>query len=89
MVGPDRAERERDHVHTIELWFSQKRKVWIVERLNDEGHHIGATYQTTDVHAAQACLEEWLRMHGETHLVEREAKPKRRRAVAAPKRRAA
>ena len=88
IVGHEISDREPDHVHTIDLWFSERRKVWIVERLNEDGHHVGATYQTADMRDAQACLEEWLRIHAETHLVERGAK-KARRSIAAQRRRVA
>ncbi len=89
IVGHETDNPEPDHVHTIDLWFSEKRKVWIVERLNADGHHVGATYQTKDVHDARACLEEWLRIHAETHLVGRDVPLKRRRAAVVPKNRAA
>ena len=89
IVGHETANPEVDHVHTIDLWFSEKRNAWVVERLNVEGHHVGSTYQTTDVHDARACLEEWLRIHAETHLVGRSHNAPKRRAAASPRHRAA
>ena len=89
IVGHEAAEPEPDHVHTIDLWFSDKRRLWIVERLSSDGHHVGATYQTHNEHDAKACLEDWLRAHAGTHLVGRNPAQKRRRSAAPLRQRAA
>lgn len=69
IVGIEHMGREASHVHTIDVWYSQKRRMWIVERLDAEGHQIGMTHRCASEHEAAACLEEWLRAHSETHLV--------------------
>lgn len=102
IVGIDIPDREEAQVHTIDIWFSQKRGAWAVERLNADGHLIGAAFHCEHEDDAVACLAEWLRAHGETHLasprqlVRRTAKAKASaraaeasKAKSPPKRRAA
>jgi hypothetical protein len=68
IVGHDRDEWSEDEVHTIDLWFSARRGVWIVERLNSSGHLVGTAHSCSSLEDAQACLEEWLRSHDEAHM---------------------
>lgn len=69
IVGVELSGPEAGSVHTIDLWFSRRRGAWIVERLDAEGGHIGHAHICTDREDAEACLAEWLRAHGETHVV--------------------
>jgi hypothetical protein len=69
VVGVDDPNRHDTHVHTIDMWFSRRRRVWVVERLNACGHVIGPSHYCTSEQDATHCLQEWLRAHGETHLV--------------------
>ncbi len=61
-------------VHTIDIWFSARRDCWVLERHDVEGRIVGVSYCTPDEPDAAACLSEWLRTHGETHLVGRAAR---------------
>ena len=67
IVGTEGAEG----VHTIDMWFSARRRCWIVERRDPDGSVVGHSFCTSDEHDAAACLVEWLRTHDETHLVGR------------------
>ena len=67
IVGTDHTDP--GHVHTIDMWFSKRRGGWLVERLDADGHHIGAAYFCADEQDAATCVEHWLRDHSETHLV--------------------
>ena len=69
IVGIDRADWEETHVHTVDLWYSKRRNVWVVERLSAAGHIIGSTHYCPTADDAAACLADWLRVHDETHLV--------------------
>ena len=92
VVGIDDPNREEAHVHTIDLWFSRRLGVWVVERLNASGDVIGHPHHCANARDAAHCLQEWLRSHGETHLVtprEAPAAATRTRAVSHPKRHAA
>ena len=60
-------------VHTIDMWFSSRRRCWIVERRGPDGSVIGLSFAAQDEDDAVACLLEWLRTHDETHLVGRAA----------------
>ncbi len=68
IVGRDREPWSREHVHTIDIWYSRRRRRWIVERLDLEGHLLGASHSCADVGEAEACLADWLRTHDEAHL---------------------
>lgn len=68
IVGIEQARSDDDDVHTIDVWFSQRRGCWVVERLNAAGHLVGTAHCCASEHDAEACLTEWLRAHGETHL---------------------
>lgn len=68
VVGHDQDAWGDDHVHTIDIWFSRRRNCWVVERLNAEGHLVGAAHRCATREDAEHCLAEWLRAHGETHL---------------------
>ena len=74
IVGLEVTEWAEDHVHTIDVWFSQRRNCWVVERLNAEGHLVGFSHCCVDADDARACLDDWLRAHGEAFL----ASPHRR-----------
>ena len=68
VVGLDQADWHDDHVHTIDVWYSDRRKCWIVERLNAHGSLVGAAHQCPTLHDAEDCLAEWLRSHNEAHV---------------------
>ena len=87
IVGAE--NNEPDAVHTIDLWFSERRGGWVVERLDAEGHMIGTSHFCTNEHDATACLDHWLRAHAETHLVSPRERAKMRKAIRQPRRRAA
>ena len=93
IVGIDIADREETHVHTIDMWFSKRRNVWLVERLNADGHVVGAIHRCASADDARACVQEWLRAHAETHLLAPEERKVVRQRLAKPdpreKRRAA
>ena len=69
IVGINPQEFDATHVHTIDMWFSDRRAVWIVERLNAEGDHVGLAHLCASEDDAADCVAEWLRAHAETHLV--------------------
>ncbi len=86
VVGVEQAEWQDDHVHTIDIWYSQRRRCWIVERLNVDGHLVGAAHQCTTLEDAEDCLWEWLRSHSEAHVTsvhEVESARERRRGTQA------
>lgn len=89
IVGMDWPGREETHVHTIDIWFSDRRELWIVERLNANGDPIGMAHPCASEGDAAACLAEWLRAHPETHLVTPRDKAAVRRVQPRAKRRAA
>lgn len=62
-------EPETGAIHTIDVWFSERRSKWIVERLDADGNHLGAAHVCADRDEAEDCLADWMRTHGETHLV--------------------
>ena len=68
IVGIDRGEWADSHVHTIDMWFSDRRRCWVVERLNEVGDLIGATHCCATLQDAEDCLADWLRGHDEAHL---------------------
>lgn len=61
-------------VHTIDIWFSSRRKCWVVERRDPHGSAVGSSFCTFDEQDAAACLIEWLRTHDEAYLVGRAVK---------------
>jgi hypothetical protein len=69
IVGVEHTGQGHLEVHTIDIWFSARRKAWYVERLDAGGHLIGLPHRCDTEAAARACLGEWLRTHSETHLV--------------------
>ena len=85
IVGIDIADRHETHVHTIDMWFSARLNVWFVERLNAEGHVVGAIHRCETEDDAANCVREWLRTHAETHLVSPEPQKHVGKAVAARK----
>ena len=68
IVGIDKDPWSKEHVHTVDFWYSSRRRCWVVERLDADGHLIGAAHCCADVHEAEACLADWLRTHDEAHL---------------------
>ena len=66
IIGP--AHDEDDAVHTIDIWYAARRRVWIVERLNGAGHTVGTPHVTRRRADALACLAHWRRAHREAHL---------------------
>lgn len=81
IVGPERTGPGHAGVHTVDMWFSHRRGRWVVERLDAEGHLLGHVFCAAEEADAAACLEEWLRAHGETHLVTREVRARAARAA--------
>lgn len=75
-------------VHTIDVWFSERRGVWVIERLDAEGHLIGAAHWCESRENATACVAEWLRAHDETGFVAH-LPPGRTRRQGAARRKAA
>lgn len=69
IVGIDLPERDETHVHSIDMWFSNRRQIWIVERLNADGDPVGVAHHCASREGGMDCLAEWVRAHGETHLV--------------------
>ena len=69
IVGIERVEPDHYDIHTIDVWFSQKRGKWIIERLNADGDTIGHAHVCESLEDAETCLAEWLRAHDETHLM--------------------
>lgn len=69
IVGFERTDRDANAVETIDVWFSARRKTWLVERLDAEGHQIGLTHRCVSEEDAMSCLAEWLRTHSDTRLV--------------------
>ena len=68
IIGPEALDHGPDEVHTIDLWFSPKRRRWIVERLNSEGHPVGMSAEYKARADALGCFDDWLRRHPEAHL---------------------
>lgn len=68
-TGRDSAQVDTAQVHTIDMWFSERRGMWFVERLDADGNQIGVVHRCGDEQEASACLDEWLRTHSETHLL--------------------
>lgn len=60
---------EEAQIHTIDVWFSKRRNAWVVERLDADGHLVGAAHYCDHEHDAADCLAHWLRTHGDTQLV--------------------
>ena len=70
IVGIEGAEG----VHTIDVWFSERRQRWVVERRDADGAVVGWSFCAANEHDATDCLAEWLRAHAEVHLVGRDAR---------------
>lgn len=77
---------DEDLVHTIDLWFSERRGVWVIERLDAAGDLIGAAHCCDHEDDAAACLQEWMRSHGDVRFF---APGPARRRPAPPRRHAA
>ena len=75
VVGKEQADWHDDHVHTIDVWYSERRRCWIVERLNVQGHLIGTTHHCRTLEDAEDCLTEWLRSHDEAHVTSARERP--------------
>ena len=69
IVGIEDSEPEAGAIHTIDVWLSQRSGKWIIERLDANGDRMGWVHVCEHREDAEACLAEWLRAHGETHLV--------------------
>lgn len=69
IVGFSRALGDDPQVHTIDVWYSERRKAWMVERLDAQGHQVGPSHSCATEAEAEACLEEWLRSHSGVRLV--------------------
>jgi hypothetical protein len=84
IVGIDHSGNGQFAVHTIDIWYSSRRRTWLVERLDEEGHLIGPPHRCESEDEARLCLEEWLRTHSETHLVSPPLPTPAERRVASP-----
>lgn len=89
IVGRDDGPFETNHVHTIDVWYSTRRRMWTVERLSADGHHIGHAAHFPTEPEARACLEAWLRDHSEAAFVAAEERSRSRARGARQVRRAA
>ena len=69
IVGIETSEVDVGAIHTIDVWFSERRGKWIIERLDANGDRMGAAHVCESRDEAEDCLADWLRAHGETHLV--------------------
>ena len=69
IVGTGATGGDGLHVHTIDVWFSQRLQAWLVERLDGDGHQIGFTHRCASEEDAASCVAEWLRTHGEAQLL--------------------
>lgn len=67
IMGSDPQDAETG-VHTIDIWFSEARGRWIVQRLDGRGDPIGHSHSCRTQGEAKACLADWLRRHPETYL---------------------
>ncbi len=76
--GPDPGDAGEHAVHTIDIWFSPKRRHWVVQRLNERGEPVGHSHFCRTEAEARACLADWMRRHPETHL----SAPRRQRSSA-------
>ena len=81
IVGIEISEASVEHVQTIDLWYSERSRKWIIERLNANGDRVGVAQACASRQDAEACLAEWLRWHGETHLLSPDEAKRRRQAV--------
>ena len=79
IVGVEHFELDAGDIHTIDVWFSKRRGVWMIERLNASGDRMGVAHACAAREDAEACLGEWLRAHGEAHLVGSEDAARRRK----------
>ena len=80
VIGPDPGiSIDDDAVHTIDLWFSQERRQWVVQRLNGHGDQIGHSHFCRTENEARACVADWMRRHPATHLTT----PRKDRSVGA------
>lgn len=77
-------------VETIDVWFSQRRQAWIIERIDAEGNQIGAAHLCEEADVA-ACVADWLRAHESVQLVTPYGSLRRQAAARSrpPRRRAA
>lgn len=68
IIGPEPTSATDDAVHTIDVWYSETRRHWIVQRLNGHGDGIGHSHKCRSRAEATACVADWMRRHPETHL---------------------
>ena len=69
IVGVEDREPEAGAIHTIDVWFSERRGKWVIERLDADGDGVGTVLVCESREDAEDCLADWLRAHSETHLV--------------------
>lgn len=69
IVGIEQTDNDEGRVHTIDIWYSRRRQAWVVERLSANGGQIGAAHYCASEADAAVCLEEWMRVHDDVHLV--------------------
>lgn len=68
IIGPEPANPADDAIHTIDVWFSEGQRRWIVQRLNANGDAIGPSHKCRSRGEATSCVADWMRRHPETHL---------------------
>ena len=68
IIGPEPTPVTDDAVHTIDVWYSDTQRYWIVQRLNDHGDGIGHGHKCRTRAEATACVADWMRRHPETYL---------------------
>ncbi len=77
ITGPDPGDAETG-VHTIDIWFSEARRRWVVQRLDGRGDPVGHSHSCLTQGEAKACLADWLRRHPETYLASPARTPAKR-----------
>ena len=85
IIGPDPLSAGENAVHTIDIWFSEARRHWVVQRFNGLGDPVGHDHFCRSQAEAKACLAYWLRRHPETHLLTPQGTGSKRRTRRAPR----
>ena len=79
IIGPEPTSGGDHAVHTIDVWYSESQRHWIVQRLNASGSGIGPSHKCRSRADATACVADWMRRHPETHLITPQASHASRR----------
>jgi hypothetical protein len=84
IIGPEPTSSHDDAVHTIDVWYSDAGRHWVVQRLNANGDGIGPSHKCRSRAEATACVADWMRRHPETHLTtphERQGRVRRGQSI--------